>query len=291
MKTILICPSQSPGLAQLTKSTPQVCLPFMGQTLLNYWLEHLAHTQVREVRLIVSDRPEEMDDLLALGSRWGLNFEILREVNDINPAQARAKYKTATDPDWAAAPHDVILIDHLPGLEEPKPFASYGDWFKCLALWLPKVAQSQRIGLREIQPGVWVGRKTVVASSAKLVGPCWIGECVKIGKSAVIGPNAFIEDEVVIDDAAEVANSWVGPATFLGPLTRVHDSLAWGSSLINWKTNSHTHVPDAFLMCALKQERPAGKSKPTRKKLVEAVQTSIARPWESVIAVAQKIQS
>jgi hypothetical protein len=57
----------------------------------------------------------------------------------------------------------------------------------------------------------------------------------------------------VIDAAAEVTESVIGPETFVGKLTRVHQSLAFGNMLINWQTNSCTQVPDAFLLCPLGQ--------------------------------------
>jgi carbonic anhydrase/acetyltransferase-like protein (isoleucine patch superfamily) len=290
MKTVLICPGQGNGLAQLTESTPEVCLPFLGDNYLAYWLEHLAHREVTEVRLVATDRPEHLQELIEAGSRWGISLEVLHQSREIEPTEARKTFRPSYETDWLPEPDDVIMIDHLPGIPAAKPFESYADWFTSLSVWLPYVILSKRIGLREIHPGVWVGRRTRIAPSAKLLGPCWIGDMVEIGKNAVVGPNAFLEDHVVIEEAAEVTNSWVGPDTLLGRLTRVSDSLAWGSKLINWRTNSHTVVPDPFLMCSLSQKRKTEKRKPAHKRFAVAVQSSLLRPWEAVLSMAQKIQ-
>lgn len=291
MKAILICPSQSPGLAYLTESTPLVCLPFLGENYLTYWLEHLAHKKVTEVRLIGTDRSEQIQAITGGGERWGMNIEITRELRDIEPVEARQRFRGENVEEWLPEPEDAMVIDHLPGRPEAKLFQSYADWFQSLGMWLPKTILSGRIGLREIQPGVWAGRRVVIHSSAKLIGPCWLGDMVRIGKNSVIGPNAFLEDQVVVEEACEVADSWIGPDTFLGPLARLKDSLAWGSTLINWRTNSHTTVPDAFLMCSLDERKENGKLKPARKKIADAVQTRLVRPWDAVMAMAQKIQS
>src|SRR4051812_2626798 len=106
-------------------------------------------------------------------------------------------------------------------MPEQKLFSSYADWFGALPLWLLRIARSKRIGMRELSAGVWVGRRTKISASAQLIGPCWIGEHVQIGKNAVIGPNSFLDDQVVIDVGAHVENSWIGPETFLGSLAEL----------------------------------------------------------------------
>jgi NDP-sugar pyrophosphorylase family protein len=151
------------------------------------------------------------------------------------------------------------------------------------------LSKSPRIGLREIAPQIWAGRKTMIHSSAKLIGPCWLGDNVRVEKNAVVGPYAFLEDQVVADESSEISHSWVGPDTFVGELTRVSNSLAWGSSLINWRTGSHLMVPDSFLMCSLaKSKKETRRLEPRR--IAVAVQSGLSRPWELVMSMTQKIQ-
>ena len=69
---------------------------------------------------------------------------------------------------------------------------------------------------------------------------------------ARVGPNTWIEDQAMIDHDAVVAESWVGPRTYVGALTQVQHSLAWGTGLLNFATSSFIDVPDAFLLADLK---------------------------------------
>ena len=62
---------------------------------------------------------------------------------------------------------------------------------------------------------------------------------------------AIIEDRSVVDAKATVTQSWVGPDTFVGSMTAVTDSLAWGATLTSWQTDSSLRVPDPFLLSSL----------------------------------------
>jgi hypothetical protein len=182
----------------------------------------------------------------------------------------------------------VLIADHFPGVQGHKVFDSYADWFKGMSLWLPQLSASRRVGLREIEPGVWVGRRSKIARSAKLLAPCWIGDNVRIGADSVIGPVSFIEDQVVIEDRSMIVNSWIGPETFVGTQTELKDSLAWGTLLINWKTGSHTQVTDPFLLTSLAEEKGAKTGRGTARAVITK---RFSRPFEAVSALAQKLQS
>jgi hypothetical protein len=253
MKALLICPAGRPGVELLAESTPLVLVPLLGKTLLDYWLDHLSGQGVKQVCVLATDRPDQVRAWLGDGVYWELKVEVIEEAQELAPAQARAKYRR-NDDDWLAEPHDVAVMDYLPGDPDWPLFDSYAGWFVGVKHWLPRVAaERDRVGLREIKPGVWVGLRSRIASDAELSAPCWIGENVLVGSGAVLGSGAIVENGVVIGDGAEIADSIVGPETFVGELTEVKNSLAWGSTLINWRTDSCTHVPDTFLLCGLNQ--------------------------------------
>lgn len=250
-------------------------------------MEYLAAEKYSEVRILANDRPDQIEEVVGDGSRWGIKIEVLKELKDLDVKEARKLHRPVYENDWAPEPNDVIIVDHLPGKSGLNPFEGYSHWFRAALEWAPQVAKSGRIGLKEMAPGIWVGKKANISSQARLVAPCWIGDHVRIERNAVVGPFAILEDKVVADSACEISQSWVGPDTFVGELTRVENSLAWGSHLINWKTGSHLVVPDSFLMCSLRKAPKA--RQPARKKLVVAVQSGLSRPWEAVLSMAQKI--
>jgi NDP-sugar pyrophosphorylase family protein len=287
MKTILICPNQASGMPALADSKPLATLPFLGERFLGYWLQHLAIEKFKEVRIVTTDPVNSIESFTGSGSRWGLKIEIFHEIRELTPAEARKRYRPAYENDWPAEPNDVIVADHFPGVQGHKVFENYAQWFKAMSLWLPQLTASRRVGLREMEPGVWVGRRTKISPSAKLLAPCWIGDNVRIGADVLVGPMSFLEDQVVVDARSMIVNSWVGPETFVGTLTELKDSLAWGTLLINWKTGSHTQVTDPFLLASLAEDK---RSKSRTSKLMTAVRKPLARPFEAVAALAQKLQ-
>ena len=143
--------------------------------------------------------------------------------------------------------------------------------------------------MREIKPQVWVGRETQIAPSVKLTGPCWIGHGVHIGANAQVGPNVIVEDGSFIDETAELLESWVGPQTFVGALTQVKESLAWGHTLINHKTGSHIVVPDPFLLSSVEQARTAVKSLIAPRKLPTFFTDTFARPIAALANLKAKL--
>lgn len=251
MKALLICPAFRRGLAELAVPGPLATAPVFGEAITTHWIEQLAALGARHVRIIAADRATHLRCVLGDGGRWGVQLEVLAVPDEPTPAEAAARYRPAGESDWLPAPHDVVLIDRLPGAAALPMFDHYAGWFAALLAWMPHAVTPLRVRVREIRPGIWVGRRARVASTAELIAPCWIGDQVSVAPGAVVGPGAIIEDRSVVEDEARVGQSWVGPDTLVGPLTSVNSSLAWGDRLTNWRTGSSLRVPDPFLLCSL----------------------------------------
>lgn len=274
MKTILICPTDRSAVSFLSQSTPLVNLPILGEKLIGHWLESLAMKKIKEVLVLAVDRPDQVREAVGSGKRWGLTITVQSELHELSPDEAQSKYASAG---WDCP---AILMDHLPQRPEHPLFASYQSWFSAILAFLPEAAHTnQRIGFREIQPGVWAGLRTQIANTAVLHAPCWLGENVSIGHECVIGPGAILEDRVMVESTAEVLHSVIGPETFVGALTRVEHSIAWGSTLIDWKSGSCTHVPDAFLLSPLGQQFAIPPAQ-TSERWSEIWSLGLLRAWE-----------
>lgn len=256
MKALLICPAERREVAALSESVPLSNLPLFGKALLEHWIEHLVKLGAREILLLATDRPEQVRALVSDGCRWGITITVVPEIRELTIVQARRRYRN-NDNDWLAAPHDVQVMDQFPGNAEQHLFTSYADWMNASAQQLPFAATSDRIGVREIKPGVWVGLHCDIAPDAKLQPPCWIGESVAIGQGAVVGPAAIIENGSFIATRAEIANSHVGPETYVGKEIELRDSIASGATLINWRLNSVIKIADPFLLAPLKPKTSA----------------------------------
>lgn len=255
-KAILICPSERPAVAELSRLAPLAATSLLGQSLLEYWLTHLALGGFKEVHILAADRPEAIRKIAGTGARWGLKIEVTAEVRELTVAQAQIKY-AAQFP--ASAPNSITVLDHFPGEAAAPIFNSYADLFAGLTRWMPRAKTVDRVGVQEVQPGIWIGRHAHVSPEAKLHAPCWIGQHAYVGAHCVIGPMAVLEDRSFVEGGAEIENSAIGADTFVGKLAALRQSFAWGSTLVSWKTDSVTQITDAFLMCALRRQ-PNGKN-------------------------------
>jgi acetyltransferase-like isoleucine patch superfamily enzyme len=251
MKALLICPGERAEVAALSESVPLANLNILGKAVIEYWLEHLAVKGAKEVYVLATDRPDRVRALVGNGARWGLRVEVLPEFRELTVTAARAKYRGNNSPHWLPAPLDVNLMDSLPDLPGIPLFKSYADWAAVHRVSLPRAATPDRIGLREIQPGIWVGLHAHISRDAQILAPCWIGEDAVISAGATVGPMAIVEKQAVIERGAEVTHSIIGPQTLVGELTDVRNSIALGSTLINWKLNSSIKIPERYLLCSL----------------------------------------
>jgi len=255
MKALLICPSEREAVRLLAERAPLANMPLLGQTLLEYWMSWLANAQVKEVKVLAHDRPEHARAILGAGERWGLTVEVIEESRELTPAQALLKYEKVLQP--TPLPNGIAVLDHFPELSTCPLFSSYGSCFAALNEWMPHANTPDRVGFREVEPGVRLGIHSHISPGAKLLAPCWVGRNAYVGKGAVIGPNSVVEDGSFIEETVEIRDSYIGPDTFVGRYAELGNSFAWGNTLINWKTGSGAVVPDAFMLCALRQPRAA----------------------------------
>lgn len=278
-KALLICPSGRPAVAELSHAAPLAATPLLGESLVEYWLSHLASTGVEEVRILADDRPEQVRKLAGNGARWGLKVEVTPEPRELTAAQAQIKYAR----EFPGTAHNFItVLDHFPGASQWPLFTSHAQLFSALAQWMPKAKTVDRVGVREVQPGIWLGLHAQVSPEASLRAPCWIGQHVYIGAHAMVGPTAIIEDCSFIEAGAEIVRSVIGPDTFVGRLAALQKSFAWGSTLVNWETDSVTRVPDAFLLCGLKRSANAKSSEKFLRRLFDLL---FAEPQPQVNAL------
>jgi hypothetical protein len=257
MKSVLICPSERPAPEAFARKSAFALVPILGGNMLHYWLSYLAAQGARQVTVLAADRPEAVRAYVGSGCRWGLEVDVVPETRELALEEARQKYRGPEAEGWMPTPHDFVVLDHLPRLSKRSLSDSYSQWFQTLIAWMQYAHTPDRIGVREIQPGIWAGLRTRIAPTAELKAPCWIGEDVQIGHHAVVGPMAILEDRVFVETGALVSHTWVGPDTYTGEFTALMNSMAWGDTLVNWELGSSLRVPDRFLLCSLENNDSA----------------------------------
>jgi NDP-sugar pyrophosphorylase family protein len=252
MKAILICPAERSEVAALAETAPLANLCILGKPFVHHWLEYFSSRGVTEIKILAADRPNQIRELIGDGARWGFRVEIIPESHELSCDEAQKKYFPFSQNDPPEVPVHIALIDHLPNFPEQKLFENYAGFFSAIQFWLSQNPTQNQIGVREIKPGIWTGLRTQISPNAKLFAPCWIGENVLVKSDAVIGPAAILENGVVVENAATIYESWIGTQTFAGNLVQIKDSLALGSTLVNFRINSVAKIPDEFLLCSLR---------------------------------------
>jgi len=290
MKALLICPDECPEVSALAGPAPLANLCFLGKPFIHYWLEHLAGTGAKEIKILAVDRPDQIRKAIGTGARWGLRVEVIPESHELTCDEARAKYCDLDSSDWLQKPNDISFIDHLPGFPEQKLFESYIKYFSAIQFWVSQNPNRLQIGAKEIQPGIWIGRRTQISSQAKLHAPCWIGENVLIKPDAEIGPMAILENGVVVENAATISESWIGTETFVGNLTQVQSSLALGDTLVNFRRASVAKIPDPFLLCALRNRNVSINSGHFLGRVAAVVVASLTFPFALITILKAKLQ-
>ena len=283
MKAILICPDQRPEIASLSEYMPLSNLPILGKSLLEYWIEYLVQRDVREIVILATDRPEQVRALVGNGCRWGIQAVVLPEIRELTIPEARKRYG---EPDNQA--ELIALIDYLPDRPEFPLFNSYADWMAAAETELPRAAASNRIGVHEMKPGVWVGLRARISPGAELHAPCWIGEDVFVGNKAVIGPMTILEQGAFVERGAAIAHSVIGPDTFIGEDTELQNSIALGDTLINWKLNSAVKISDAFLLSSINPGRSAFRSVGLPSRVAALLALVLTAPFALIFILSAK---
>jgi len=258
MKAVLICPGERPEVALLSVEAPLALAPALGYGVVEYWMSHLACAGVKQIVLLANDRPNQLREIVGHGSRWGVAAEVREESLELTSEHAAEKY---------GAP--ATVMDHFPGFPSYPLFASYQHWFAALENWMSRAETPDRVGLREVQPGIWVGLHGQISREATLRAPCWMGDHVFVGPGAVIGPGAVLENGAFIEAKAQIISSVIEPATFVGQYVQISHSVAWGGTVVNWQTGLENKISDAFLLCSLRPQRPAAKTLSLRNRLGE----------------------
>ncbi len=246
MKAVVICPDRRPEVSFLARTTPLALVPYLGAPVLFLVLADLADRGVRTVTILAPDRPDQIRLAVGRGERWGMAVEVLAEGTEPGVAEVRRRFSVG-GPGWVGEPYAVVIADRVLEEGREKLFSGCGI-FHGAAVAGMGAAGARRVGMREAVPGVWVGLRVKVDSTAKVVPPCWIGNDVWVRGRATVGPGTVIEESALVDHDVEVVGSWVGPRTYLGAMVHLRHSMAWSDGLFSLDTGSFTEIVDPFLI-------------------------------------------
>lgn len=246
MRAVVICPDRRPEVSFLARAVPLALVPFLGVPVLFLVLADLADRGARRVTILAPDRPDQIRGAVGGGERWGLEIEVLAESAEPRVDSVRQRFGVGAE-GWLPGTQAVVVADRVPGEGGAELFGSCVG-FHAVCIQAMGAAGKRRVGMKETAPGVWIGLRTRVDSTATLVAPCWLGDDAWVRARATVGAGSVVEGAALVDHDAEVVGSWVGPRTYLGSMVQVKDSMAWSDGLLSLGTGSFTEVVDPFLV-------------------------------------------
>lgn len=107
---------------------------------------------------------------------------------------------------------------------------------------------------RELVPGVTVGRKTQLPTSAIKGRPVFVGSRCRVAADAELMSEVVVSSDVVIDRRATLRSAVIMPHTYIGELVEVADAIVAGRTLIHVETGAVTRVTDSFLLASVRTQ-------------------------------------
>ncbi len=254
MDVFIICPDYRKHAGFARRIRPLALWPVLGRSLLDIWLEHLAATGVKHATLLAADRPHEIRRAVEQAS-WGLAIKVIAVKREPSTEETRLRF---TGKDSTGKVPSIITLDTLPSRPDKPLWKSSAALFDMMLDSLHGAPPESHLTMRGLAPEVHVSKEARIAATAKIEGPVWIGPRVIVGDNAQILAGTILEEGAYIDRDAIVSESWVGPSTYVGALTQVQNSFAWGGGIENWRKSTFLEVSDDFLLTNLSHQPFAG---------------------------------
>ena len=101
---------------------------------------------------------------------------------------------------------------------------------------------------QENDPGIRIGRGSVLHPSTRLIAPVFVGEDCRIEKGCVLGPEVVVQDECRIDARSRVKRSLILGRSYVGPSLEVDGSIIDGSALVKVERDHRVDFDDPQIL-------------------------------------------
>jgi carbonic anhydrase/acetyltransferase-like protein (isoleucine patch superfamily) len=283
-------------------------MPILGNDVLGGWMERVRKLGVSSLWLSASSRQENTCSALGALARQGIGRFLmikLKSYAEMDLADLlhfhRENRNTVTEVHDSRGRLGVRVLDHPAQMsdgsrceycgsaENEHPFYSFRGYAKRILSArerqdlvgdaLTGTCAMRPLG-KEIREQLWIGEGASLASSARLIGPSYIGARTIIRDGATIGPFASVERDCVVDCGTTVERSTVLPLTYLAPGLLIRNALVDGRYLEDLQSGIVADLKPAGLAKSMSQP---GRSKQRFSEFSPDVFSSEeSRTWESV---------
>ncbi len=109
MKGIILAAGEGKRLRPLTASMPKVMIPVGNRPILQYVIESMASSGIREISIVVGYHSEKIKQYFGNGRNFGVEIEYIMQEKQLGTAHAL--YQAKTDEDFILVPGDNIISD------------------------------------------------------------------------------------------------------------------------------------------------------------------------------------
>lgn len=117
---------------------------------------------------------------------------------------------------------------------------------------------------KTLQGDVRIGRAVIVDPTARLIGPVFLGDQVRIGAGAVIGPHAFVGAGAVIGRDTVLRHAVVTRRTSVGEQLDIEQAIVSPAGIAHARRAVELRVNDPFILSSINQS-PFGLRAPTHR--------------------------
>jgi hypothetical protein len=121
---------------------------------------------------------------------------------------------------WEDLERDILNSPVIAKQQVTRPWSCHSD-ADFLRSNIACLAEQANSGI-----AIFRGRGSIVHASAKIEGPAYIGNMVRVEANTYIGPNIIINEGVVIDQGASLRHSVILPDTYVGIELDLHEAIA-----------------------------------------------------------------
>ncbi len=235
-------------------------MPILGNDVLHSWMERVRKLGVQSLWLASGARADAATTALAEFARQGIERLLVIELKSYAEMDLSdllrfhcERRNPVTEAHDAGGQLGVRLLDrpalratgekHEPccsaieGARTPYQFSGYAKRIlsarerqELVGDGLTGACAMRPVGT-QIREQVWIGEGVKVATSARIIGPTYIGARTIVTAGTTIGPFASVERDCVVDCGTTVERSTVLPDTYLAPGLLIRNGLVDGGHL------------------------------------------------------------
>jgi NDP-sugar pyrophosphorylase family protein len=108
-QAVVLTAGEGQRLRPFTVSKPKSMLSIAGKPILQYVIESLAQSGIRDIVLVVGYRKEQIFDWLGSREQFGVDMTYITQDIQLGTAHALCQAQAVTDPEFLVLPGDNLI--------------------------------------------------------------------------------------------------------------------------------------------------------------------------------------